>query len=270
MANLDAAFAGSIPAIYDRCLGPMLFEPYAVDLARRAAELDPSHVLEVAAGTGIVTAALADAIPDATIVATDLNPAMLAVAATRLDRPGVRFEPADAQALPFDNAAFDLVACQFGVMFFPDRVGAYRETMRVLKPGGAFLFNAWDSLDYNPVPALVEAAVAALFPEDPPGFIGRTPHGYHDRAAMAEDIASAGFVDVTFDVVVLPSRSPNARDAAAGYCTGSPLRSEIEARDASRLDQAVDRATAAIEQTFGPGPLEATMAATVVTAFKPA
>lgn len=269
MPNQDAAFAGSIPAIYDRCLGPMLFEPFANDLAERAAALGATAILETAAGTGVATAALALALPDATIVATDLNPAMLDVAAARVDRAGVRFQPADAQSLPFADAAFDLVACQFGVMFMPDRVGAYREAWRVLRPGGAFLFNAWAGLDANPVAALTEQAMATMFPGDPPGFLGRTPYGYADRGRIAEDLAAAGFVDIECDPVTVPCRAPRARDAASGFCTGSPLRSEIEARDPARLDAAVDCATAAIEAAFGPAPLDATMAANVVTAIKP-
>ena len=269
MPNQDAAFAGSIPAIYDRCLGPLLFEGYAADLARRAAVLCPSNILETAAGTGIVTAALARAVPQARIVATDLNQAMLDVAAKRVTEGTVQFQPADAQALPFNDSSVDLVVCQFGVMFFPDRIGAYQEAFRVLCPGGTFLFNAWDSLGSNPVPRLVEQAVAAMFPDDPPGFLARTPYGYHDHTAIADDLSAAGFVGIEILNVVLPSRAPQARSAAIGFCHGSPLRAEIEARDASRLDEAANRATDAIERVYGTGPLEATIAANIVTAHKP-
>jgi SAM-dependent methyltransferase len=140
MSATDVAFAGSIPALYDRYMGPLLFEPYARDIAARAAALGPQHILETAAGTGIVTEALARALPQADIVATDLNQAMLDVAAERVRAANVRFQQADAQALPFADGEFDLVLSQFGVMFFPDRVGAYREVRRVLKPGGRVLF----------------------------------------------------------------------------------------------------------------------------------
>jgi ubiquinone/menaquinone biosynthesis C-methylase UbiE len=164
MTSTDAAFSGSIPALYDRCLGPLLFQPYAEDLARRVAGLAPRHILETAAGTGIVTEALAKALPQAQIVATDLNQAMLDVAAKRVRSAGVSFRQADAQALPFPDAGFDAVVCQFGVMFFPDRVLAYREARRVLRPGGHFLFNVWNGLDDNPLSGAVAAAVAQLFP----------------------------------------------------------------------------------------------------------
>lgn len=163
MVATDTAFAGSIPEYYHRCLGPFLFEPYAEDLARRARELGPRRILETAAGTGIVTAALARALPEAEILATDLNPDMLRVAEAGIDSPRVRFAAADAQSLGFEEGGFDLVVCQFGAMFFPDRVAAYREALRMLRPGGAFLFNVWDRLDANPASQAVAEAVAGLF-----------------------------------------------------------------------------------------------------------
>ena len=269
MATQDSAFTGSIPDIYDTCLGPMLFEPYAQDIARRAAGLNPSRVLETAAGTGIVTAALAGALPAAEIIATDLNQSMLDVAATKIGSSRVRFQAANAQELPFGDGEFDLVVCQYGVMFFPDRIGAYREARRVLRPGGAFLFNAWDSLATNPIPRIVEQAVAALFPADPPGFLGRTPHGYHDPARIAEDLATAGFYDVEIENVALPSRAATPRQPAVGFAHGSPLRMEIEARDASRLDEAADVAAKAVEVEFGGGPIESVMTANIVLAKAP-
>jgi ubiquinone/menaquinone biosynthesis C-methylase UbiE len=177
MSGTDAIFAGSIPALYDRCLGPLLFVPYARDLAARAAALRPGRVLETAAGTGIVTEALAGALPEAEITATDLNQAMLDIAAARGLPAPVDFQPADAQALPFPDGRFDLVLCQFGAMFFPDRVRAYGEARRVLAHGGRFLFNVWDSLAHNPVSELLGDTVAALFPDEPPTFYRRVPFG---------------------------------------------------------------------------------------------
>jgi SAM-dependent methyltransferase len=246
MGSSDAVFAGSIPAIYDRCLGPFLFEPYATDLAERAAALEPRRILETAAGTGIVTAALAEAFPEAEIVATDLNEAMLEVAAARLSSPRVSFAPADAQSLPFEDGRFDLVACQFGAMFFPDRLAAYREALRVLRPGGALLLNVWDRLEANPASSAVAGAVAALFPKDPPGFLGRVPFGYHDKARVEADLRAAGFASVEAETVALRAGGA-ARDLAVGVCQGSPLRNEIEARDSGRLDEAAEAASAATE-----------------------
>jgi SAM-dependent methyltransferase len=251
-------FAGSIPALYERHLGPLLFAPYAADLAARAAALGPRRILETAAGTGIVTAALAAALPAAEIIATDLNQAMLDVAATAL--PGIDFRQADAQALPFADAAFDLVVSQFGVMFFPDRIGAYGEARRVLRPGGAFLFNAWDRLERNPVTAAVGAALAAHFPDDPPSFYARIPFGYHDPARIEADLRAAGFTGIAIETVALASRV-DARAAATGLCQGTPLRAEIEAR--GDLAEATAIAIAALAPFDGK---DAPMSALVATA----
>jgi ubiquinone/menaquinone biosynthesis C-methylase UbiE len=203
MATIDSAFSGSIPAIYDRWLVPLLFEPWADDLAARAAALNPSDVLETAAGTGVVTERLARLLPNAHITATDLNPAMIERAVERAPRVATR--AADAQSLPFGDGAFDLVLCQFGVMFYPDRVAAQREARRVLRPGGRYIFNVWDRIDRNPVSQTVADAVAALFPEDPPRFLERTPFGHHDTDRLAEELKSVGFTGVfrAWDVYLL-------------------------------------------------------------------
>ncbi|HVQ09217.1 MAG TPA: class I SAM-dependent methyltransferase [Allosphingosinicella sp.] len=261
MPDTDAAFAGSIPALYDQYLGPLLFAPYAADIAARAAIFGPRRILETAAGTGIVTEALARALPDAEIVATDLNQAMLDVAAGRVRAPQVTFRQADAQSLPFADAGFNLVLSQFGVMFFPDRVAAYREARRVLRPGGRFLFNVWDRIEANPVTAAVGAAVAALFPDDAPSFYRRVPFGYHDKARIEADLRAAGFTDIAAETVALTSRV-SARDAAMGLTQGTPLRAEIEQHGAD-LDRATDAAAAALAPLDGK---EAPMSAIVVSA----
>ena len=254
MTSTDAAFSGSIPALYDRCLGPLLFQPYAEDLARRVAGLAPRRILETAAGTGIVTEALAQALPQAQIVATDLNQAMLDVAATRVRSAGVSFRQADAQALPFPDAGFDAVVCQFGAMFFPDRVLAYREARRVLRPGGRFLFNVWNRLDLNPVSDIVASSVAAIFPDDPPSFLSRTPFGYHQMERVEADLRAAGFEAIESETVALESRVASPSAAAAGLCEGSPLRSEIEQRDPGGLAKATLAAADALtKRGYGSG-----------------
>lgn len=265
METTDTAFTGSIPELYDRCLGPFLFEPYAEDIAARALALAPAKILETAAGTGIVTADLAAALAEAEIVATDLNEAMLAVAERRLSGGRAIIRQADAQALPFEDGSFDLVVCQFGAMFFPDRILAYREARRVLRPGGAFLFNVWDRLDANPASASIAAAVAALFPDDPPSFLDRVPFAYGDKARVEADLRAAGFQEIAAETVAKRSRGP-AREAALGLCQGSPLRGEIEARAPERLDEAVEAATAALTRFSGGEAVDAPMSAHVFTA----
>ena len=260
----DSIFSGSIAALYDRFLVPMLFRPYAEDLAQRVAAAKPAAILETAAGTGIVTEAISHAVPDSTLVATDLNRAMLDVAAARIASPDVSFRQADALALPFPDASFDVVACQFGAMFFPDRVLAYREARRVLRPGGHFLFNVWDRIEANPATDLAARAVASLFPKGPPGFFARVPFGYHDKAVVEADLRAAGFGNVEAETVAMRSRIGSAREAAVGLCQGTPLRSEIEARGS--LEEATEAAAVALAPLVGSEGLDTPMSAHVFSA----
>jgi ubiquinone/menaquinone biosynthesis C-methylase UbiE len=267
MSATDSTFTGSIPALYDRYLGPLLFGPYAEDLAARLRDIRQGRVLETAAGTGIVTRALARVLPpEVEILATDLNQAMLDHAAAQLRAPNVRWRQADAQALPFEDAAFDAIVCQFGVMFFPDKQAAYREALRLLRPGGRFVFAVWGRLADSPVSQAVSDAVAEQFPDDPPRFFERTPFGYADPDRILGEVERAGFEDVEVEAVEKVSMAPSARDAATGLCQGTPLRSEIEARAPGRLDAISERAAEALSARFGPGAVENRMRALVVTA----
>jgi ubiquinone/menaquinone biosynthesis C-methylase UbiE len=267
LSEADRVFAGSIPALYDRYLGPMLFATYAEDLARRTAALAPARVLETAAGTGVVTRALARTLPpEVEITATDLNQAMLDFAAARPGAARVVWRQADAQALPFADGLFETILCQFGVMFFPDRATAYREAKRVLKPGGRFLFSIWDRIDENEFSHIVADAVATLFPDNPPRFLARTPYGYYDTAQIDNELRATGFTNVTIETMARRSRAPSPRDAAVGLCQGTPLRSEIEARAADRLEGATDTAAAALAKRFGTGAIDGKIQAHIVTA----
>jgi ubiquinone/menaquinone biosynthesis C-methylase UbiE len=267
MATNDAAFAGSIPEIYDRLMVPLIFQSYARDLARRATSLKPRRVLETAAGTGVVTRAVAAALPEAAVVATDLNQAMLDHAAAQHPvAHNVHWAQADAVALPFDDESFDAVLCQFGVMFFPDRAKAYREARRLLAPGGAFLFSVWDRISENEFADVVSEALARLFPDDPPRFLARTPHGYHDAARIRDELRGAGFRDIAISPVDAISAAASPRDPAIAYCHGTPLRNEIVARDVGGLDRATDAAERALAERFGSGGIVGRIRALVVTA----
>lgn len=261
----DKAFTGSIPKIYETYLVPLIFEDYAADLATRVAARSPKNVLEIAAGTGVVTRAmLRELAPSTEIIATDLNPAMLEQAAPHtLPRP-VAFQQADAMDLPFDDQTFDVVVIQFGVMFFPDKPRAMAEARRVLRPGGALIFNVWDRIEQNEFADVINEALSEFFPDDPPLFLSRAPYGYFDHATIARDVAAGGFTAKP-EIVTLSARSvaKNASDPAVGYCHGSPLRAEIEARGA--LEHATDAAEKAIEKRFGPGPIDTKIQAHVVS-----
>lgn len=268
MTATDSVFAGSIPGLYDRYLGPLLFEPYAGEVARRAASQKPKRLLEVAAGTGIVTEALHEALPKAEIVATDLNPAMLDVAAQRVRSDKVSFQPADALHLPFDNDSFDLVVSQFGIMFYPDKVKGNAEARRVLRDGGKYVAVVWDRLDQNPASRIAHESVADLYPGDPPSFLARTPFGYADIATIERDMRLAGFETIECETVRLESRAVTANDAATGLVAGCPLRGEVEARDAEGLDPAIIAAAHALRNLERDGRLESHLSAHVVTATK--
>ncbi|MFK4761422.1 class I SAM-dependent methyltransferase [Microbacterium sp. ZW T5_45] len=267
MPEPDSLFSGSIPENYDRYMVPLIFEPYAADLASRVVSLSPRRVLETATGTGVVARFVLPRLPaGASYAATDLSPPMLEFAASVLSDPRVRWRAADALDLPFDDEAFDLVLCQFGAMFFPDRVRGYREALRVLSPGGTFVFSVWDALDSNDFAREVGEALAEMFPADPPTFMERIPHGYHDVGRIEQDLRDAGFTRITIDTITAQSIAPSALIAATAYCQGTPVRAEIEARDSGAVQQATERAAERIAERFGEGEIRGRIQALVITA----
>jgi len=262
----DTVFAGAMPQMYESLMVPLIFEPYAIDLADRLASRSPRRVLEIAAGTGVVTRRLAARLPAAaTIVATDLNQAMLDHAASVGTARKVEWRQADAMQLPFADHSFDAVVCQFGAMFFPDKAKAFAETRRVLAPGGVFLFNVWDRIEDNEIADTVTAALAVLYPADPPRFMARVPHGYHDLTAIVEHVGQGGFAaPAQTSTVAARSIASSARIAATAYCLGTPLRNEIEAREPGGLDRACEATTKAITARFGASVVDAKIQAHVV------
>jgi len=254
----DRGFAGSIPQFYQKYLVPLIFEPYAVDLARRVALLQPNKVLEIAAGTGVVTRQLAKVLPPATsIVASDLNQAMIDHAVNIGTARPVEWRQADAMQLPFPDGSFEVVVCQFGAMFFPDKPGAFSEAKRVLRNGGMFIFSVWDRIEENEFADAITNALGTLFPKDPPRFLARTPHGYHDRSTVEQHLAAGGFVESPeINTLAMRSVAESAGIPARAYCQGTPLRNEIEARGASSLDEATEVAARAIAERFGSGAVD--------------
>jgi len=269
-SSTDRVFAGSLPKMYETYLVPLIFDPYAADLVKRVASRPLTRVLEIAAGTGAVTRGLAASLPERTsIVATDLNQGMLDQAATlALERP-VIWRQADAMQLPFEDGTFDAIVCQFGAMFFPDKSRAFAEARRVLRPGGVFIFNVWDRIEQNEFADAATAAVAKLFPADPPRFLPRTPYGYFDHAVIKQDLAAGGFTAIP-DIATVTHRSKakSPFDPAIGFVQGTPLRNEIEARDPSGLEGATKAAEEEIARRFGRGAVDGKIQAHVITIEK--
>jgi len=263
----DKLFSGSIPELYDTHLVPLIFEPYAADLVERLASNPVARVLEIAAGTGVVTRTMASALlTSVSIVATDLNQPMIDYACARGTSRPVEWRQADAMQLPFQDRTFDAVVCQFGVMFFPEKARAYSEARRVLKAGGIFLFNVWDRIEENEFADTVTAALATVFTDDPPRFLARTPHGYYNHEIIERDLAKAGFTTTpVITTLAARSRAQSYQIPAIAYCQGTPLRNEIEARDASRLGEATDIAAEAIAQRFGRRTVDGKIRAHVVS-----
>lgn len=265
--HADEVFAGSVPELYDTYMVPLIFAPYADDLVSRLRPRRLSRLLEIAAGTGVATRAMAAVLPEScAIVATDLNQAMLDQARAVGTPRAVEWRQADAMQLPFPDATFDAVVCQFGAMFFPDKARAFAEVRRVLVKGGVFIFSVWDRIEQNEFADAVTDSLASVFPSDPPRFMARTPHGYHDLERIARDLAQGGFArSPRIDTVAARSVAGSAREVAMAYCQGTPLRSEIETRDPAGLGEATEVAAEAIARRFGRGRVDGRIQAQVVT-----
>ena len=270
MVDQTASFVGAIPENYDRGLGPVIFADSAVDMARRVAASGARRVLEIAAGTGIVTRQLRDLLPDETeLTATDLNPPMLEVARAKF-RPDERvvFQPADATSLPFADKAFDAVVCQFGVMFFPDKEKSYHEVHRVLAPGGRYFFSVWDSHRRNPFGRLMHEAVTGFFPTDPPQFY-QVPFSYCLIDPIKEALTEAGFTDLVFVVLKLDKQIPDLPLFAHGLVYGNPIIDQIQARGGVEPDAIIENIARTLQREFGTAPTRMPLQTITIEARKP-
>lgn len=269
MSANDKVFAGTIPDIYDSFLVPLIFERFAADMAARVVAQPVTDVLETAAGSGVVTRALAPLLPaDARFHVTDLNPPMLERAKARQGADArIEWRPADALDLPFEAGSFDAVCCQFGVMFFPDRVKGYSEARRVLRPGGRFVFNVWDAIEFNGFADVVVRVASTLLPEAPPRFLARTPHGHGNPERIRAELTAAGFAHVEIDKMTETSTAPEPSHPAIAYCRGTPMFGELAPHGDAMVQRVVDAATEEIRALYGPGPVAAPVQGFVVTAW---
>lgn len=267
MTDKNAVFAGSIPENYDRHLGPVLFEPYARDLAGRVPTAEKARVLELACGTGIATRHLRERLPAGSrLVATDLNQPMIDLARRKLEGVrGIEWQQADACALPFPDKSFDTVVCQFGLMFVPDKPLALRETRRVLADGGTLLLSTWDSLEKNAFAKMAHEKIASFFPSDPPTFY-QVPFSLYDPGALKEMAAVAGFTDVRIEPVAFQGESPSARDLATGLVEGNPVANTVRERKVAQVSEMIEAVASVVAQKFGDRPVRIPLHAFVMTA----
>jgi ubiquinone/menaquinone biosynthesis C-methylase UbiE len=268
MRETDTQFVGSVPDYYDRLLGPNIFIDYARDLAKRAKAVSPKSILELAAGTGIVSREIRAVLPEAHLIITDLNQPMLDVAASKFDSDdGVSFRAADAMETPFNDACFDLIACQFGVMFFPDKIQSFKEARRLLKPGGRYIFNTWGDISENPFASIANDCAVAFFPEDPPGFY-KAPFSYADPASVVKDLKSAGWEDVGHEKLKIQKVVHDWEGFARGLVFGNPLKAEIELRGGVDPETFVSALTDALRSNFSGSGNTMELSAGIYTARK--
>jgi ubiquinone/menaquinone biosynthesis C-methylase UbiE len=264
--SIPVAFSGDIPKNYDAYLGSIFFDSYAADMADRIRKLNPKSVLEIASGTGRLTRLISSVLgKDTRIIASDLNPAMISFGQSQTP-PDVKWMEIDAHSLPFDDNSFDCIVAQFGVMFYNDRVKAFSEARRVLKPGGAFIFNCWDELKNNQIADIVNKALHHFFPVDTPGFYS-IPFSYYDEEKIKRDITAAGFDKTEIELVKLKGKSKSSSDAAKGLIEGTPTITAIKERNTD-VQKIINYIQDKISEKYGTGPFDVPLQARVVTCIK--
>ena len=266
-AKTNISFGGSIPKIYDEVLGPVYFEHYAVDIADRAARLNPRALLETACGTGRVTLNLRKKMPAAQITATDINPDMLNIARNKQGMDNIQWQQADATALPFADSTFDCVVNQFGIMFYPDKVKGIAEAWRVLKPGGTLIFNVWGKLENNGMSGTGREIITEFFKNDPHAFFN-IPYSMYDIEEVLTLVKQGGFADVTHEVVRKESVTDSAAVMSAGLVEGNPIANAIVERDPNAIEVLKKKVFETLVQRYGDHPCKTGMEAIVYTAKK--
>ncbi|HKC36154.1 MAG TPA: class I SAM-dependent methyltransferase [Chitinophagaceae bacterium] len=262
-----AAFAGSIPANYERYLGPFLFEPYALDLVSRLQDKKYGNTLEIACGTGRVTAHLAKSVKHDTLTATDLNPDMISVAKEIIIDKNIKWMPADAMQLPFDDGSFDLVVIQFGIMFFPDKEKGLKEAYRVLKTGGKLIYNTWNKVETNVAIHEGRVIIESYFGDNPPIFYN-VPFSMHDDRELTTLTRRAGFKSITTRLVKKEGISPSAADLAKGMVEGNPVYLAILERDPSLINTIKEHIQKVLAEKLGDKPVKSPLQAWVVEGYK--
>ena len=261
-------FSGSIPHHYEQYLGPMFFEPYAIEVSKR---IDPSSVhivLEIASGTGRVTRHLRERIPGTSkLIASDISQDMLSVAKEKLRNLDIDWQIIDAQQLPFNDNSIDLVVCCFGYMFVPDKPKAFAEAYRVLKPGGMLLFTTWNKLELNAASYTYRTA-AKKYLQDPLSESYNLPFSMNDERAISSILQNAGFSKITIESVNKVSISQTAKEAANGLAQGGSIYNEIMKRNPAWIEEIKSIVEKKLAENFGAAPMIAPMSAVISQAWK--
>ena len=253
---------------YDRYLAPFLFEPFAQDLSSRITSANYRDVLELACGTGRVTRHLRKVLPEQTkLVATDLHPDMIRIASEQLLNENINWQTADAQQLSFPDESFDLVVCQFGLMFMQDRMKALSEVHRVLRPGGKFIFNTWDKIENNGAIYLGNQIICSYFPENTPSSY-RVPFSMHQPDLLETNLVAAGFKNIKVSGVEKEGLSPSAKDAAIGIVEGNRIYYHIMKKDPNLVEVIRNAVEQKIAEAYGDHPLKTSLKAWVFEAQK--
>lgn len=249
----NSTFTAVIAENYEKYFSPMFFAAPAIDITARLSVTN-GKILELACGTGQVTRVIRHKNPDADIIATDLNPDMISVAEKISGDKNIKWQVMDAQEIQFADNSFDVVICQFGIMFFPDKQKAINQAYRVLKPGGKFILSTWDKIETQHVTLIANDIIKSFFPNDPPMFFN-VPFSMSDPGVMESLMKNAGFRDVSVDNVRLEGESPSAHEAATGFTMGNPMYLAICERDESLLPEIQDAVTKKFTEEFGSGKL---------------
>jgi len=261
-------FSGSVPAHYDQYLGPLYFEPYAIEVTNR---IDPSSIklaLELASGTGRVTKHLRRVLPPtAKLIASDISEDMLAIAKEKLKNEKVDWETIDAQQLPFEDNSIDLVVCCFGFMFVPDKLKAFAEVLRVLRPEGMFIFSTWDKLEANGA-SFVHRTIAKKYLEEPLPASFNLAFSMHDESSIKSTLEEVSFSKIFVEKVNKQCYASSSKDAAEGLTMGGSIYNEIMKRNPAWIDEIRIRVEKELSEKYGTSPMIAPMSAVISQAWK--
>ena len=261
-------FSGSVPEHYEQCIGPMFFEPYAIEISKRIDASLVQFALEIGCGTGRVTRHLRRIISSASkLVASDISEDMLTVAKEKLKELDIDWQVIDAQQLPFDNNCIDLVVCSFGYMFVPDKLKAFAEAYRVLKPGGMLIFSTWDKLELNGASYAYRKIVKKFLGDSLPDSY-KLPFSMNDQAAIKRMLKETGFSKIAIESVDKVSISQTAKEAANGLARGGSIYNEVIKHDPLLVEEIVKTLETELAEKFGASPMIAPMKSVVCQAWK--